>query len=192
MEGLTLPFRLIKEVLDSIFSALGDLLGFIGSLLSYFNPFDENFIFKDFFAGVGDFFVECGNFFLNLLDWLNPFSENFFVYQLIRLLIDMFKLLFIPEEDLFASLQNDVMQKFQFIDSIKIAINSLKDIFNNIGGAPVLHLELMPTKYTSGGTYTIIDLNWYRPYKAYGDLVLTGLFYAFYLWRLFVRLPRYY
>ena len=62
------------------------------------------------------------------------------------------------------------------------------DIINNLGNAPVLRLDLDSTKYTDKMTVNVIDLNWYKPYKKYGDVVLTGVFYAFYLWRLYNRI----
>lgn len=154
---------------------LKDFFTFIGEALSYINPFNENFIFKDFFA--------------NFISWFNPTSENFFGKKLIELFSDLLKKLFVPSDERLSAIQNTVMSKFNFIDSIKIAFSSFQDIINNLGNAPVLTLDLGATKYTDKMTINVIDLNWYKPYKAYGDVVLTGLFYAFYLWRLISRLP---
>lgn len=39
------------------------------------------------------------------------------------------------------------------------------------------------------GELTYIDMSWYKPFKPYGDLVITGFVYLFFLWRLFVHLP---
>ena len=124
-----------------------------------------------------------------MVSWLNPFSENFIGKKIVDLFGDLLKALFVPSEERITALQNTVMSKFDFVESIKIAINSLKDILNNLGNAPVLTLDLRATKYTGSMTVNVIDLNWYKPYKQYGDVVLTALFYIFYLWRLFSRLP---
>lgn len=157
---------------------LKGLLDVLGTGFSYINPLSDNFIFKGFFEAIG-----------NILSYLNPFSENFFGYKIIELLKDALKFLFIPSEDRINGLINTFTSKFEFVDSIKISINSIKDMFNNIGNAPKLHLNLGKTKYTPEGNYTIIDFSWYAPYKAYGDLVLTGFIYAFFLWRLFISIP---
>lgn len=99
------------------------------------------------------------------------------------------KSLFVPSEERLTALTNTVTSKFDFVDSIKQAILSLQNIINNIGNAPKLEIPVSSTKYTEAGTVTILDLNFYKPYKNYGDLVLTGFIYAMFLWRLFSRLP---
>lgn len=50
-------------------------------------------------------------------------------------------------------------------------------------------LNLGATKYTEAQNTVVLDLSWYSPYKSYGDLVLTGFIYLFFLWRLFINLP---
>jgi len=39
-------------------------------------------------------------------------------------------------------------------------------------------------KYLNG-TYTIIDLSWYAPYKEFGDDVICMFFYLGFIWHLF-------
>lgn len=210
MEGLADFVKNITQGLGDILNYLNplsekfflkDFFEFIGEALSYLNPFDENFILKDvlkFFGNLLDHLNPFSeNFILkdvlsflgSLLDYINPFSENFIGIKIVELLGDLFKALFVPSEERITAIQNTVMSKFDFVESIKIAINSFKDIINNLGNAPVLHLDLEATQYTSAMRINVIDLNWYKPYKKYGDLVITALFYAFYLWRLFCRLP---
>lgn len=148
----------------------------IGNMVDWFNPFSDNFILKKLWEFLG-----------NIISYINPFDNNFLGKKIIDLLGDLLKVLFVPSEERLTGLQNTVMSKFDFINSIKTAISSFNDIINNLGNAPVLHLELGSTKYTDKMTVNVIDLNWYKPYKKYGDVVLTGVFYAFYLWRLYNR-----
>lgn len=169
-EGLGSAFENIKECLSSI----GE---FLGNILSFLNPFDENFILKPIIEVLG-----------NLLDFLNPFSENFFVYKLIELLGDLLKWLFVPSEERLQAIPNTIKSKFAFIDSIITAVNSLKDIINNIGNAPSITVNLNATKYTNAMNMKVIDMSFYQPFKAHGDLIITGFFYSFYLWRLFVNI----
>lgn len=171
IDGITdLPGKILDN-LKSIFKDITDFLRNIWNSLDYINPFSENFILK------------------GIIDWLNPFSDNFLGKKIIELFEDLFKFLFIPSNERLSAIQNTVMSKFDFVESIKIAINSFKDIINNLGNAPVIHLDLASTKYTNAMKINVIDLNWYKPYKQYGDVVITGLFYGFYLFRLFSRLP---
>lgn len=148
----------------------------IGNMVDWLNPFSDNFILKKLWEFLG-----------NIISYINPFDNNFLGKKIIDLLGDLLKVLFVPSEERITGLQNTVMSKFDFINSIKTAISSFNDIINNLGNAPVLHLELGSTKYTDKMTVNVIDLNWYKPYKKYGDVVLTGVFYAFYLWRLYNR-----
>lgn len=184
----------INPLSDNFF--LSGLFNLISTGFSYINPFSENFIFTNLFTWINNFFTSLGNFFqplwsfiTNLLSWFNPLSENFFAYKFIDLLKNALSFLFIPSEERINGLINTFTSKFEFIDSIKIAINSMKDMFNNIGNAPSLHLSLNSTKYTPAGNYTILDFSWYAPYKNYGDLILTGFIYIAYLWRLFITIP---
>lgn len=208
-------FNDISSILN-IFDPTGEKFIFtnffkdVSNILSYINPLSDNFILKGLFNILNPF---SSDFFLkDLFDWLNPFSDNFILKKLweflvniisyinpfddnflgkkiIELLGDLLNTLFIPSEDRITALQNTVMSKFDFVESIKIAINSFMDIINNLGNAPVLHLNLGATKYTDEMNVAVIDLNWYKPYKQYGDVVLTGIIYAFYLFRLFYNAP---
>lgn len=142
------------------------------------NPFSDNFILKTVIDFIG-----------NIVSYLNPFSENFFGYKIIELLKDLLKTLFVPSEERITAIQETVSSKFAFVDSIKIAIQSIEDMFNNIGNAPKLTLHLGATKYTDAGDYVVLDLSWYAPYKSYGDLILTAFIYVFFVWRIFISAP---
>ena len=50
-------------------------------------------------------------------------------------------------------------------------------------------MTIGPTKYTQQQTVKVIDFSWYAPFKTYGDLIITGFVYAFFLWRIFINLP---
>lgn len=146
--------------------------------MSYLNPFSDKFILKDLLSGIG-----------NILSFLNPFSDNFFGKKLVELLQDLLNFLFVPSEERINGLVNSVKCKFDFIESIKIAINSMNDLINSCGNSAVLSININATKYTEAANVTILDLSWYAPFKPYGDLIITGFVYAMFLFRLFARLP---
>lgn len=125
----------------------------------------------------------------DILSYINPFSENFFGYKIIDLLIDALEFLFVPSEERITAITNTVSSKFDFVDTIKYSIESLQNIINNVGNAPKLELTIGATKYTSEQTVIVIDFSWYAPFKTYGDLIITGFVYIFFLWRLFINLP---
>ena len=100
----------------------------------------------------------------------------------------MLEFLFIPSEERLTAISNTVTSKFDFIDSIKYAVNSLEDIINGVGNTPAITLTLDATKYTNSSEIKVIDLSWYERYKTYGDVILTGFIYAAFIWRIFIKL----
>lgn len=153
------------------------MLDFLGNILDYINPFSENFILK----GVLDFLGQ-------MLSYINPLDENFFGYKLIELLGDLLKALFVPSESRITALTNTVSSKFDFVDSIKSAINSLKDIMNGLGNSPSVTFSIGSTKYTPAFEFNF-NMSWFAPFKPWSDLIITGFVYASFLWRTFIKLP---
>lgn len=95
----------------------------VKSILSYINPFSENF------------------FAYKLIDLL------------IDALKAMFKFLFIPSEERFTALTETVTSKFGFIDTIKEVINSIENILNNTGNSPKLSMDVDSKYYSGEVTY---------------------------------------
>lgn len=149
----------------------------VASILNYLNPFSDDFILKGF-----------GEWLASIVSYLNPFSDNFFGKKLVSLFSDLLQSLFIPSQERLTAIQNTVTSKFDFIESIKIAINSIKDLLNGAGNAPSITLTLKSTKYTNEMNVKVIDMSWYEPYKAYGDLIITGFVYAFFAWRTYIKI----
>lgn len=154
-------------------------------LLSYLNPFSENFILLKLWNFLTDIF----NSIVNILSYINPFSDNFFGYKLIELLKEALEFLFVPSEERITAITNTVSDKFSFVDTIKTSIQAFQNIINNIGNAPKLEITIGATKYSTEQTVKVLDFSWYAPFKTYGDLIITGFVYAFFLWRIFINLP---
>ena len=102
---------------------------------------------------------------------------------------DALEFLFVPSEERITAITNTVSSKFDFIDTIKYSIQSLQNIFNNLGNAPKLEITIGATKYSNEQKVIVLDFSWYAPFKTYGDLIITGFVYALFLWRLFITLP---
>ena len=187
-------------IFKGMFENIGNSATGIGNILSYINPFSDNFFLKGFLSSFGNLLYSLNpfseNFFLkgflssfgNLLDWLNPFSENFFVYKLIELLKEALSFLFVPSEDSINSLVDSVKSHFAFIDTISNTANSIKDMFSGTDTLPVIKVSL-PQNSWYNGEVTVLDLNWYSTYKSYGDVIISAFIYAFFLWRMFIKLP---
>lgn len=166
----------------------------LADLLSYINPTNDNFILKDVLSWLNPFsdnFILKGviEFLGNMLSYINPLSDNFFGKKLVDLFSDLLKLLFIPSQERLEAFPNLVSSKFAFIDSIKYAVNSIKDVLNSTGNAPIVTVPVGSTQFTDEGEIEVINLNWYKPFKPYGDLIITAFAYAFFGWRIFVAIP---
>lgn len=136
-----------------------------------------------------NFLTDIFNSIVNILSYINPFSDNFFGYKLIELLKEALEFLFVPSEERITAITNTVSDKFSFVDTIKTSIQAFQNIINNIGNAPKLEITIGATKYSNEQTVKVLDFSWYAPFKTFGDLIITGFVYAFFLWRIFINLP---
>lgn len=155
---------------------LKSVVEFLGSIINYLNPFSDNFILKSVLEFLG-----------NILSYINPFNDNFFGYKLIELFKNLFVEIFVPSEDSIQGLIDVVKSKFSFVDSIKIAVNSIKDMLSGVNGSPKLTFNVDSSYYT--GNVTILDMSWYSKFKPYGDLVFTGFAYLLFVYRIYFKLP---
>lgn len=137
----------------------------------------DNFILKKIVQGLAD-----------ILSFLNPNSDKFIGKVIVDLFKDLFNLLFVPSEERVTAITNTVQSRFSFVESIKTAVNSLNDFLKSSGNAPVITVNVGKTKYTGETNVKVIDMSWYKTFKPYGDLVVTGFAYALYIWHLFINL----
>ena len=131
MEGLATPFEGIAKGVVT----LGE---HFSNVLSYLNPFSENFILKDLLSWLNpaseDFILlKLWNFLTDIISYLNPFSENFFGKKLVELISNLLEYLFIPQQDHFGELNEIINTKFGFIGQFKDLVYSffgLKEVEN--------------------------------------------------------------
>ena len=144
--------------------------------------------FSELGTNIGNWFGELGNNLGNWLSYLNPFSDNFFGYKLIELISQALSYLFTPSQSNVDILTNTVDEKFGFIDSIKIAVNDIQYMIENIeNGTSEFKIDIQSKWYT--GEVVLFDLSWYVPFKAYGDLVFTGFAYVLFVFRMWKSIP---
>lgn len=124
-----------------------------------------------------------------MLSYINPLSDNFFGYKIVELLKDVLFSLFLPSEERINGLVDSVKCKFAFIDAVKSSTTDVQAVLSGAEEAPSLTIHVKGTKYSDEQDLKIIDLSWYRDYKTYGDIIITGFIYAFFIWRIFIKLP---
>lgn len=151
--------------------------GKISGIFDFFNPNSPKFIFNGAFGDIKD-----------IVKWFDPSSDEFFGKKIIDMFSELFKFIFVPSDESINSLVNCVKDKFKFIDTINNTVTVIQDMFSNTSSLPRLEITLPENDWYSGKV-TVMDLSWYAPYKAYGDLVISAFIYVFFLWRIFVSLP---
>lgn len=181
----------LSSFFSDLFENLGNWFSNLGSnLSSLFGDLGTNLgnLFSNLGNNLGGWFSSLFTNLGNILSYINPFSENFFGYKLIDILQDALSYLFTPSQSNVDNLTNTVDEKFGFIDSIKIAVNDIQDMIENIeNGTSEFTLDIDSEVYE--GEVVLFDLSWYAPFKSYGDLVFTGFAYVLFVWRLWKSIP---
>lgn len=158
--------------------------------LSYINPFDDNFILKDLLNWLNpaseDFILlKLWNFLTDIISYLNPFDENFFGRKLVEFIGDLLKDLFIPKEDHFTELYNELNTKLGFVGQVKELVYSLfpDNSPNSITAPPNWTITY------SGVTVSIIDWSALEEYRGYLHSIIIFIMWASFLIRLYKRIP---
>lgn len=176
LDGLLVNFEDLSSWITNLGTSIGNWFSDVGTW------------FGNLGTDIGNWFGDLGSNLGNWLSYINPLSENFFGYKLIEMLKNLFTELFVPSEDVLTDLQETVSSKFGFVDSIKLAINDIQQMMENIeNGSAKLTVDI-DSKYYQGEA-TMLDLGWYAKFKDYGDLVFTGFLYVLFFWRLYKSIP---
>lgn len=75
---------------------------------------------------------------------------------------------------------------FGFVDDVKKSFFDIYKIIVNTKEAPSLSMTF-DNKYLKG-TYKVVDLTWYAPYKEFGDNVICMFVYVLFIWYIFNNL----
>lgn len=139
-------------------------------------------------ASIGNFLQSIIDGILQIVSYINPFSDNFFGIKLIEMLSEALTSLFVPDDDSVLEIQDTINEKFGFIDSIETAVDSIKNMIENVeNGTSEFTVDIDSPYYE--GEVTLFDLSWYAPFKTYGDLVFTGFAYIFFIFRVYKSIP---
>ncbi len=84
-------------------------------------------------------------------------------------------------------------QSSALIESIRDTVNVFVNYFENVeyNEAPVVTLNLSSAKssYDYGQKAVAISMEWYKPYKATGDAIISAIIWLVFLWSGFTGLP---
>ena len=135
------------------------------------------------FEGIAQGIVNLGQHFSNVLSYLNPFSENFFGIKLVEFIGDLLSNLFVPKEDIFGNLQENLRNKFYFTTQIQEIFESLLNDFDYGDSVPSFSI----TYY--GKTLNIIDFSPYLEYRSWLHAIILGISWFVFIRKTFYKIP---
>ena len=141
----------------------------LGNVLSYLNPFHENFLLR----GV-----------LEALQFINPFSDKFFGYKIIDGIVAGIEFLFKPQGDTFSNLYNKLNEKFPFINQIKTLAHSLLGFEDYGTTTPSFEITYMGTKAK------IIDFSPFLSYRVWLHGIILAISWFSFIKKLYNRMPK--
>ena len=147
------------------------------TIIDYLNPFSDNFILKSVIDFLG-----------NIISYINPFSDNFLGKKIVESLQGVLEYLFVPDNTLINEKIEDIKLRFSFVDNVKQTINEITNIVYDENNSPTLSITV-PENRTGIREIEVINLSWYANYKTYGDTIICCFVYAFFFWRIFIKIP---
>lgn len=64
----------------------------------------------------------------------------------------------------------------------------MQTILTNDENVSSFYVSVLDNKWGVEGQVKVIDLSFYAPYKEYGDTIICCFAYAFFIWRIFIKL----
>lgn len=201
---MEVPFNAFKEGLNTISNAL-----------TYINPFDDNFILKDFFTNFINWFNPFSdnfilksviNFLSNILNYLNPFSDDFILLKLWNFLIEIISYLNPFSENFFVykliDLLGDLL-KWLFVPNTnpfnelsnkfndKFAfVNQIKTLFNDLLGYSNYGDKVPSFDMTwRGVTFAFIDFSLFLDYRTWLHGIILAIAWFIFIFKTYKKLP---
>lgn len=98
---------------------------------------------------------------------------------------------FVPSADYISAKVEALRGEFGFIDSVIATGEFIRDSISGASGPPVIYVDLGRASSGNYGSQRVLltDFSWYAPYKGQVDTVLSAALWAFFGWRVFLKLP---
>lgn len=98
---------------------------------------------------------------------------------------------FVPSADYISAKVEALRGEFGFIDSVIATGEFIRDSVSGASGPPVIYVDLGRASSGNYGSQRVLltDFSWYAPYKGQVDTVLSAALWAFFGWRVFLKLP---
>ena len=148
---------------------------------------------EDLYAGVislpqaiADTFT---NFWTTVTTWLESLYTG--VTSIPQAIADVLADVFIPAKDYISVKVDALAAEYAFVPDIVNSVTLLKNNLVGDGGPLVIYVDFGraggSTNY--GGKVLLTDFAWYEEYKPTVDALLSAALWAFFLWRVFLKMP---
>ena len=99
--------------------------------------------------------------------------------------------LFVPDTSYVEGQIGDIVNRYDFLFSVVATVDDMKSRFSGTEPPKIyIHFEESEDeRFSSIGTLLAVDFSWYERYKPYGDIVLSSILWAFFVWRFYKALP---
>lgn len=115
------------------------------------------------------------------------------VGKLLGGLSDLLKGLFVPRDGYFQERIDEIRSEFVLMDSVMATVDEIQSFFNesSFDEAPKISINMGNSRgqFNYGKTSYALDLSWYKEYKPSVDIILSGIMWLFFIWRVFIGLP---
>lgn len=183
LEFLTNPAKGLLDVLNPLSDNF-----FLKKLFNWFDNSNDNFIFKDLFSWLNptseNFILKkLWDFLINMISYLNPLDDNFLGKKIVELIGNLLSDLFVPKEDIFGNLKDNLQNKFSFTTQIQEIFENLLNDFNYGDSVPSFTI----TYY--GETLNIIDFTPYLEYRSWLHAIILGISWFVFIRKTFYKIP---
>lgn len=182
--------KFFSDLGENIGSWFADTLEDIGefntSVGTWFSDLGSNIAtwFSNLGTSLGNWFADLGSNLKNLLSYINPFDENFLGKKLVELIGDLLNDLFVPKDDIFGNLKDNLQSKFYFTTQIQEIFENLLNDFNYGDSVPSFTI----TYY--GKTLDIIDFSPYLEYRSWLHAIILGISWFVFIRKTFYKIPK--
>lgn len=103
--------------------------------------------------------------------------------------------IFVPEEGYLDEKFLAIKEKFSFFEGVRTTVEQLKVSMESYSDndAPAVTVDLgnaTSSKFNGGGVVTVLDLSFLSPYRSRIRGILSAFLWLFFIWRVYVHLPR--
>lgn len=127
--------------------------------------------------------------FADVISWGKSIWEA--VVSIPQAIADVLTAIFVPAEDYISVKVDALRAKFPFIDSVIATGEFIRDSVSGASGPPAIYVDLGLAASGNYGSRKVLlaDFAWYAKYKPTVDTLLSAALWAFFGWRVFLKLP---